>query len=419
MGEATYLPDAKHVPDAGKLPTRFGTIINFAENDELTTAFRLHCSERFRWYETQAPRKKFCGTGGTMDLADKMWRVSLQRDSTSVQSQPTLSNVTSPNFHILHRTLTTGENTIFFQDDRLPAEFEPKINTDEYLEADGIEISKQQNALEQYIFDSDKRRDKVKELTDFTNRYGMQIVGMEYVREEQEITQNLPDYKAGKIASGRWAKFKRVTQKRVTKDWPSLFRIPVEDADLDPYITTIEGQRCWGYRRRMGPEHAYSGQASGEFLNAEKLTKANLFVTDQQPDKTADQRMLNAGENAIAQLTGEIEYWYAWARVPILVDGNTAKWAPNEAMPEWYLGVFGGNIHDGKSVCLRLIKNPYWCKQLPYTIVREMNDDKGAYPTGCAELIRSLYYQSTTNINQYIEACVYFRNRSHFLCLIR
>ena len=110
---ATFL-DEGNEPDVGKLPKRYGKINNLAASiknkgmREVCDKFRGWSSSQIRRFEDQGERRKQMKTGGEMDIADRMYSVSLNRDTSSKQYRKTLSDVTSPMFRVQVRTLTSS-----------------------------------------------------------------------------------------------------------------------------------------------------------------------------------------------------------------------------------------------------------------------------------------------------------------------
>ena len=393
-------PGAEHAEPPK--PQRYGKIENLAGDAELCEAFRRIVADQIMRVEPQPARRNYINT--VMKTADRMWRVSLTRDTTNDQTKDTLSNVTSPMFHIQERAITAGEMTILFDGDKLPAEFEPEINTTEYTRQDGELIATQQNMLEEYTFDEDRRKTKIDEILHYANKYGMQCVGVEWVRETREVTENVPDITAGKLQNGQWARIKRVTKRRVVKDWPELRRIPIEDCYFDSYISEICDQRCFSFRTRIGKEKLMGQEEDGHVMNVDQITPANNYMGESQQDSALDQRKRNAGENDRTEPTGEIELWNAYAYAPIMRSGKKMVCDAEKCKKsELYWGVFAGDIRSGSAVCLKLCKLPHWHGEIPYWIVRSHRDDKGAYSAGYAEMMQSLYWQAVTNINQAVD----------------
>uniref|UniRef100_A0A6M3IG90 Portal protein n=1 Tax=viral metagenome TaxID=1070528 RepID=A0A6M3IG90_9ZZZZ len=405
----TAFPDESNAPDEGTLPSRYGSIHNLAEDDALTEQFRQWASAQITRFADQDQRQQFVKSGGVMDMADRMWRVSLNRDTTNKQTKETLSDVTSPMFHVQVRAIDAAEAAILFPDDNLPAEYVPEVNTTEYSSDQGKFIAQQQNMLEEFTFDEDRRREKVKEVGHYSNKYGVSVFSIEWIRRTREITEHVPDTSKGVRDNGTWVAFKRITHRRTIKDWPVMMRHPIENCYFDSMIQNINDQRCFGVKQRCGIEEIRGMQVDGYYLNAGKLTAAQLYHGETQRDAPIEQRQENAGETAETQETGEIELWQVWGRVPIAerttpkTKKRKGKWDAEKNEPELYWGVYAGDIHSGKSVCLKLVKNPNWHGQIPYNAVHSHPDDKGFFNSGFAQMMESLYWQAVTNLNQAID----------------
>ncbi|MFZ4396801.1 MAG: portal protein [Kiritimatiellia bacterium] len=406
-GELSALAGERGTPEAGELPSRYGKIVNYAEDDDLAKQVLAHVQTQVMRFDVQPQRQKFVRVGGTMDIADRMWRVALNRDETNSQTKDTLSNVTSPMYHIQVRSITAGESSIFFSDGHMPAEYEPEINTTEYAREDGVLMAEQQNMLEQYTFDEDKRVPKLKDVLHFANKYGQQVVGMDWCRRTREVTERVPDKKKGKLSNGRWASYKMETKRRVVKDCPEFVRIPVEDCWFDSQIKDIADQRVFAYRQRIGVEDLYAMQSDGYLKNVECLTQAEMYMGEYIQNSVIQQRMLNAGENTTMQKTGEVEVWNVWCRIPVETKAKRgkpkARWADGEVMPEIWWFVYAGNLLAGAGKCLKAVRNPHRHGQIPFKLIHSHKDDKGAYSVGYAELIQSLYWQAVTNLNQAVD----------------
>jgi hypothetical protein len=405
-------PDKSNVPDGGKLPSRYGKSVNLVgdkKNIPVVDMFRAWTSKNIRRFEGQSQREKFTENGGVMDIADRMSRVSLNQDSTNTQTRDTLSDVTSPMFLVQMRAITASEMAIYFSDDeRLPAEYSPEINTNEYTADDGRKIAEHQNALQQLTFDEDGRKEKIRDIIHWTNIYGNQVVKHGWARETREVTQHEPDRGAGINENGTFKKFKTTTKKRVTKDWPTIERWPIENCYFDSHIPEAKDQICFGYKTKVGYGQLAQWYADGVIDNLGELTASQKYKGEHEAQQPLEQRMVNAGENDISEETGEIEIWEIWARVPISQNETPkrksvkAVWDESKQAPTIYQAIFAGNIHQSP-VCLKLCENPHWHGEMPITLIHSHQDNKGAYHKGDAEMIQSLYYQSTTNLNQAID----------------
>ena len=409
MTVISTIPDESAAPEVGKLPSYYGKIYNLAGDSELCDQFRRWASANFLRFDTQDARTQYTKDGGIADTNDRMWRVALNQDTTNSQTKDTLSDVTSPVFRVAVRSITAAETAIMFSDDRLPAEFEPEINTTEYTFEDGLDIAARQNALEQLTFDEDKRTEKIKELNEYVNKDAMRVARIEWIHEEREVTENVPDIKAGKNENGTWRKIKPVTKKRVVKDWPCLMTDEIENWWFDSLITELENQRCVLHKNGAGIEELYSQQESGTLMNVGKLTRSHLYVGEQTTDVPIEQRQRNAGESGITEETGEIELWEVWGMVPIS-EKNTpktnkrkGKWDGAKNVPVLYEALFAGNIHSGDAICLKLRKLPHRYGKIPAKIIRSHRDNKGAFSVGFGQMMKSLYWQACTNLDQAID----------------
>jgi len=406
MVEKTEIP-----VEEGTLPKHYGKIHNLADNKDVCDELRSWTAKNITRFTGQSPREKYVKDGGIADTNDKMYRVSLTRDTTNSQTKETYSNVTSPIFRVAVRTITAAINSIMFQDDLLPAEFEPEINTSEYTEDDGKWIAEQQNALEQLIFDEDKRAPKIKELIEYVNKDSIRVAIIEWKKEIDEVTENVPNVKKGKNENGTWREVNTKTTKRTVVDWPVLTTTEVENCYFDSYIPEIEDQRCFAIKSKVGREALVSMQNSGFIQNVEKITDSNMWdgETTTGEDNPAERRGENAGEDGDLEPTGEIELWRTWGWVPISeretpkTGKRKASWDKNKNEPILYEAMWAGSIHSEDAVCLKLVKLPHRHKKIPAKFIRSHNDNKGAFSTGYGQQMKSLYWQAVTNLNQAID----------------
>jgi len=404
------IPEDAPAPVVGKLPKCYGEIVNLADNAELCETFRSWASKNIERFKGQNARDNFVEDGGVLDINDRMWRVALNRDTTDDQTKDTLSNVTSPVFKVAVRVISAAENSIMFQDERLPAEFEPEINTTEYTEDDGKQIAEQQNALEQFVFDEDKRISKIKKLVEYVNKDQMRVALIEWVREVEDVTENVPNEKMGRNDNGTWNVVRPKTRSRVVRDWPVLTTSSVKDWFFDSNILDLQNQRCVAYKTRTGIEKLFALQEFGKILNVEKINRSNLYKGEgNNTEKVTENQQRNSGETGETGETGEIEVHRVWGRVPITVKktpktGKTkAKWDESKNIPELYETLWAGDIHSSGAICLKLTKLPHWHKEIPAKIIYSHEDEKGAFHTGYGQQMASLYAQARVNLNQAID----------------
>ena len=400
------IPEAEAAPKEGTLPVHFESRNNLAGDEVLANEVLAHLSRELETFSTQDARKKFCGTNGTMDTADRAWRVALRRNTTSDQYQKTLSDVASSVFHRAIRAMTAGENAIFFQGAELPARYEVDLNTDDYTPQTGIAMAEQRNLVRDYTWERDRRRNKIKRGNMFKNKYGQQLWSKEWDYCKEMKTVKVYDERTGKV--------KRVKKEMYTREWPTLLAHDLNNFYTDAYIDEIQNQRTTLLHKEMGYEQLAELQKAGFIKNLEKITAAQAATGE--VDETLKDRRTNAGESAENHPTGLLNVWECWARLSIKESGTSGKGKiDRKVAPEWYWCTYVGGGWDNMSgaVCVRLIKNPYDHGKLPYFMDYAYHDDKGFYHVAPINLVESAYWQAVTSINQAIDN-VTLRTRAPF-----
>jgi hypothetical protein len=393
--ERTTIPDAKNAPKEGELPRRFGKINNLCKDDELTKKLRGWLATELEHFRGQEERKEFCDAGGVMDYADRMERVAERRDTSSAQYRATLSNVASSAFRRATMAMVAGEYSVFFQGQELPAKYEPVFAGQEYNQTEGLMISEQRNMLEDYTWERDERRKKVKDVLYYNKKYGQYFVSMEWdYRKEKRIHR----------VRNENGSFSFKEKETVIADNPTMILHDPKNIYADAQIDGIQPQRTLLDERYVPYEQLGSEQANGWIQNLDKVGSAQIAERDYE-EETLDARRKNSGSDQDQERTGLLKVWHAWCRVPIVekerkgaVTGK-GKWVDG-GLPELYWATFVGELNDARSVCVRLIKNPYFHKRIPYEMVHAYRDDKGLYHVSPAELVYAQYWQLVTNWNQ-------------------
>ena len=409
------VPAASNIPAPEESPPYQQELNNLAGDKELADAYRAWAAKQIEHFKTQRQRKAFCdgfgsgstATPSTMDVADRMWRVALRRDENSDQHADTGSDVTSTAYFRAVRTITAGEVMVFFDGKHLPAEFEPELNTDEYEPAAGEMMAAQQNRLEEYTFDEDKRSQKLKELFTRVNKYGNYMVGVEWAEEweERDGVRTPVEFDP----DGKPTKFEWRTVRRKKRGWPTLKMYDPKDCFFDAQIDGPDGindmdlQRCFAIRLTQVPwEQLQSEHTNGQIKNLDKIRPTH-FYTGAEHDEVQKDRNANAGHDATPEANGMFEVWHVWGMVPVKEYKGTrrgkGRWNADE-VPARYWATYVGDIASGTAVCVRLIKNPYTHGKVPYKFIHSHRDDNGAYHMGFPTMLPSLYWQATTNINQ-------------------
>ena len=398
-----FIPSKKAAPDVGTLPKHFGKINNLAGDKELCDKVWGLVKKEYSHYDDQEQRTKFMtgggssGSVGTMDLADRMYRAALRRNTANTQYQKTISDVVSTMFFVQIRAITASMNQILFGGEELPARYEPELNTDEYTAEQGKDIADQQNLLEQYTWDEDKRIQKIKELILFTNKYGQSFVGIEWKRCVEKKVVNEPTKFDD---NGMPISFSHKEKEVVTADYPSLMRYDMKDVWFDAQIDDMQLQRCYIIHSQVAWEELAGEQAQGFIMNVSDISGGQLY-REEPADDVLNDRWKNDGSQADEEETGLLARWNAWIMLPIKEkDGKGVLSLDVPAQRYW--ATFIGDI-NGDAVCIRLIRNPYFHCKVPHRLIHSHEDDNGCYHLSYASLLESYYWQATTNINQAID----------------
>ena len=415
------VPESSQVPEGREKPEdRFGKINNLAGDDELCTTFWGYAGRAFSRFDNQGARQEWFDSAtvrpAKLDNMDRMWRLSQLRDKSSDQYQNTLSNVTSQVYFEVCRTISSALATIGFGNKEMPAEYEPELNTEDYDASIGKEIARDQQLIEVFTFDEDKRRKKIKKTLKFNEKYCNQMVSIEWVFETADRVETIPD---GLDEQGRPKAYKRVKRKRVVKDWPSYNNHDIKDCWFDAQIDDMNRQRIFLIREKVPYETLVGMQKEGFIKNVDKIRATHFYRGDNE--ELLEDRTDNAGEDVTPDADGLVEIWQIKGWVPIKEKKRAGKfngkgdWNPNN-LAGYYWATFAGHPNQA-GVCLRLELDPYWqvLGYSNYKFLHSEDDDKGAYHDGTGTRIESLYAEATTNLNQAIDNKT-LRNKAPFVC---
>lgn len=390
------VPDAENVPETGALPSHHEPFNNLAKDDMLTGMVRRWASRNKELFDQQTQRQEFMTM---MGIADRMYRMALRKDTSSAQTQDTLSNVTSTAFRRALRAVNAGEREIFCNGDDLPAEYYPEVNTTEYTTEQGEEFAKAQNMLAEHMWDEDKRTCTIKDLVEYVNKYGNYMVWEEWDRVEDERTERVV---TERDADGKPTAYDWETIKRVVKDCPSLQIGDPKDLWMDATIDGTQQQRLIVHRFQISYEDLELLQADGKITNVDKIKTTHLDVSE--TDDVLEDRLTNAGEATSIDRNGLYYGYHVWGMCPIkeFKRKGKGKWDPSISSTR-YWATYIGDIATSGAVCVRLRKNPRHDRRVPYKMIHSHRDDKGLYHDGFADMCLSLYWQAVTSINMAID----------------
>lgn len=385
----------------GKTPSFHPKHNNLAGDDELTKQVWAWAKENQLRFDTQEQRQKYTDSGGIMDTADRMMRVALRRDKSSKQHRNTLSDVPSTMFHRQVSAVRANIKTILFRGDELPAEYESEVKlTDRQME-DGKYIAQQQNLLQQYTFDEDKRPKKIKKIIYYILKYGNQLIESRWDFREEEKTDKVPSSYFDKEKT-RVKEYKFINKKKIVANHPTIIRHDMKDCWFDAQIEDMDLQRVVLIREQVAWENLLSDLDSNSIMNLGKVTDAQLYKGEDGDSDVQQDRLTNTGITGITEKNGLYNIWQVKGFMPIeegkKKDGK-GRWDPKKNSATRYWATFVGNI-SGDAICVRLIKNPYFHGKSGLKLLHSHEDDSGAYRMGFASILTPLYWQDTTNINQ-------------------
>lgn len=381
-----YTGDA--VPEAGKPPATMD-FDNFADKEETVAKALSFMQKQYNRFDGQQARMDFVEELGTMDIADRMMRVGLRRDTSSAQHQQTLSDVASTMFFKQTRALHANLKAIFLEQKDAPAIFEPEINSNDYNYETGKRIANYHNMLEQYTFDEDKRNGKIDKMLWLLCKYGQVMVSDEWGYEKRKIKDNAEYTNA--LTGEKKVMMSEI--EKIVKNWPELLIHDLKDCWFDASISEMKNQRCVIIRKMVPYEKLIGEQECGFVKNIDKIKTNQLW---DGVDDEMDNRNVNADTEFPSEPNGLFSEWHAFMRVPITDKG---EWNPAKTVPQLYWATFVGNM-EGEMICTRLIKSPYNDGESPFEMIYLMPDDKGAYHVSLADILAPLYWQETKITNQ-------------------
>lgn len=406
--EAVIVPDGSAAPEVGPRPPWFDTRNNLAGDAELAKwaqGWIRNARDRFaRQGERTQYRKDAKAT-------DNMYRMGLNRETSSTQYSNTRSQVASSAIYRTVRSLVGMETSVFLGQDELPVEFIPEINNTEYDPTVAQAMADQDNMLEQHTWDEDNRRTNIRNILLSKEIGGQSLISMEWDRVIEENTERRPiEYDD----NGQPTKYDWITAKRVTKDCPTVIEHPMERAYFDATIDNTPGKgmddhQCVIVQQDKTLIDLFAKQEAGDFMNCDKLDPS-MFYKDASTESAEDEaaRKMNAGESTTVEANGTITVWQVEAIMPIKEFKKKGKPTGKGKLdlkerPKRYLLTFAGPSLDDHCVCLRIVRQPYFDNRSMFKLVHAMPDRKGAYHMWFAQMLQSLHWQLVTVTNQYFD----------------
>ena len=397
------IPKEKYAPKPEKKPAYKPKSTNFADNAE-TVKKVLDWVKSYRSdFEAQSQRTQYLDT--EMDIADEMYRAAKVRagveSDQSDNKEDTRSNVSSTSFYRTVKVITAGETAVILgNDEQLPVQYEPLHGADDYLEAEGRAIARDQNMTLAYTFDAARLRSKLRQSLLRVNKYGNLLCEMVWRYRKEIRTERVPTGFENDEETGmrRPTGFKFETKERIADDYPDFVIHDMKDCWFDCMIDDVQEWSAFGVRKYKQLGEIWDMQRTSEFTNVGKIKNSHLYAGESPDNTVQTDRQANAGEESDASnVTTLFDVHDWWVRVP--VDDETGSWEPEKEIPRWYNVVFVGDL-DKAPVCVKLTPNPHFCKKVPFLLFHSHDDDKGALHLGHSTLLKCLYMMETTVFNQ-------------------
>ena len=397
MSVESTIPSKKDAVKTFKSPSYRKAVVNFADDEELVKKVLSFAQTNKTFFESQAERNSFADI---CEKADRMVRCSRLRDEGDKQYDDVNSNVATTAMIQRFQTVTSNENSIYFPTTGdLPVENEAVEGVEDYQAEEGRRIAHHHNLLLQYTFERDNTEEKIKNSVFFLNKYSNQMYYSDWCFEQEEVRDRVPTRnQEGEITGFRWVE-KKVTK----KNHPTFRAVPWDNVWFDARIDNMQMQNAVIEWDSIDLNSLWSMQANGHYKHVETLSHSENVMGGDEETRELQKRQTNADEGtSIGDRSSLFDRFVCWVRVPVKVDGDKAEWSEEDTVPTWFRATFIGQLR-GKPVCVELIENPFFHKELPYNHVHSHRDDKGAYHMGFPSMVESLYEELMTTINQAID----------------
>jgi hypothetical protein len=413
------IPKESAAPEPKKQPTYREQINNFADNEKTVKKALSWVSSSYDYCKCDEKRRR---SDEIREVADEMWRVAKTRTELSSEEsdniEDTRANYPSVVYFEAVKTITAGETAVILgNSEELPMEYEPLPDADGYLEDEGLRVAEDQNTVLAWAMDKKDKHghnmyDKIRSGLFFLNKYGNQVLEMEwdYCVEERTVpvpireTEKVEDEETGSLieievpnrVKGRKFKKKEV----VVANNPKLCTHDMARCIFDANIPYVQDQNFFDIEMFLQLGDIYAKQRSGLLKNAGKIRK-NQF-RGEIPEEEAKREDNRGGSGDRDNDTNLIEVHKTWIRLPI--NPETGEWDEENQLPTWFLTYWAGDIERStNAVCLAIIPNPHHNGKIPIEIVHAFDDDNGALHLGNPELMKSGYSMLTTIMNQYFD----------------
>jgi len=408
MAENELAPIPSKLPDPQK-PQYTPAINNLAGDKELVAKLLPWIRDRFNHYDGQSARTEMMKDDGTLDLCDRMWRMSskMYDEDRQLLNRHLLSNLPSSVFYrnVKNRISLHLMGMIPRDDADLPAEYVLAQGNADYSDEDGKAIAEQANAWEHYVFENDDRYRTIVKGIHWQEIYGLQIWGEEWAHRKERLPQKKVTRWEGEAVKLPVA-FAVTDELVTTYEGPARFLVDAKDfwcnADIDG--EQLQDNICVIRRARITNSRLIAEHKLGLLLNLDQVGAEHLFLDDQDSANDPESaRRVNAGESSTPEKSGLYLVWYVDHRVPIKEGKNgKGEWDPKGTETALYRSVWAGRM-GRDMVCLQIVRRANLTDRFPYTVTYSHTDNKGFYHGGWGTMLCGSYWQSCKNRNQLVD----------------
>ncbi|MDD2777643.1 MAG: hypothetical protein PHI16_01935 [Methanocellales archaeon] len=415
---------------------------NMAGETKLVHKFQSVAAQFLDKYQGQASRKEM---EEYLKNADAKYRVGrtqgVQFRESSTQVTNTLSHVASTQFYKSCKIISAALcDIIFGKGLELPVRYEPIQDSQDYSENEGERIAEGYNLYLNWAWFRNKYNDILKQSVKRLVKNANEIFSVQWDYSANTRIERVPGYydKSGKAIEydpteppeiardkdgneielfdedGRPRQYVFVEKTRVINNGPVIERHDLKNTFLDLDIDSIQDQQCIIFYSQKPYSYLLAKAKSGEFMNLDKVTSAQLFREDDtSTDTINNERDTNADHSRDRETNGLYDTYHVWMLAPI--NGEKKEW-DSEQIPEIHEAFFVGKLreldsegkvkstkkqkeNDAAAVCMQLRSNPYHHKRYPYHDAHSHDDERGWWHMGLYSLLECNIEEQTATKN--------------------
>ena len=393
MPKLVTIPEKKAAPK-GKPKDPSTGVPNWADNKKTVEKVLELVKFHFAMQKAQGQRTQL---ETNMEDADQMTRMSVSQDKQDVDQTDGSDNIPHV-FMAMNRMITAYETDIAFPSKEPPGKFVPMETGDEFIQQEAAALCDQRNNLLEYSMEVDNRKAAMKDGWHFDNKYGNGFYTMEWkdvIRSTRRRMVSERDAETGEPTKIGWK------TEKVDESHPHLVRWNLRNVWMDSNIDCVQDQICVNLIDYPTLAAIVQEGGSDHYLNVGMVSKEHQYAGEPHSQVRSD-RQDAAGESPdVDKPTGNFNRHTAIIRLPL--DDN-GKWDEKGSYPTWHWVTFVGDIEASDPVCVRINPNPFNDKDVwPMYMQHTHPDDKGAYHRGYVDMVRPVYNEYKTVLNQWFE----------------